>query len=293
MSTTTIQTCDSQKSNFSNQQSKTFNPPLDVTVNNKYPIVKFWLSKNDNKSGYITTDDGKEYWINKACYEILKDYFKMQNGKITCLYNSRLVYPKLTLITEGEVEFDIGISGYNGPNNKKIVQKLKLEIEGKSFTFYLNHAYKIDFSKEGLYKFSSILVIYNKIILGYEYSEDRYYNLSQFNDYILKNIDTHIVRRIKDTSALIKKELKSKTKKSGQNKSELNCIFTYLYKKDLDEDKLRGRLPLGLGIKIDNERNFQIINGKLDKTFERILDITKLSKNNKIIVNDDIIIDFD
>ena len=268
----------SATTNFSNQQSKQnnsiFNPPLDVTVNNVYPITKFWLSKNDNKSGYITTDDGKEYWINKACYEILKDYFKMQNGKITCLYNSRLVYPKLTLITEGEVEFYI--NGYNGPNNKKIVQKLKLEIDSKSFTFYLNHAYKIDFSKEGLYKFSSILVIYNKIILGYEYSEDRYYNLSQFNDYILKNID-------KDTSTLIKKELKSK-KLKNQNKSELNCIFTYLYKNNL---------PLGLGIKIDNDHNFQIINGKLDKTFERILDITKLSKNNKIIVNDDIIIDFD
>ena len=279
----------SATTNFSNQQSKqnnsTFNPPLDVTVNNVYPITKFWLSKNDNKSGYITTDDGKQYWINKACYEILKDYFKMQNGKITCIYNSRLVYPKLTLITEGEVEFDIGISGYNGPNNKKIVQKLKLEIDEsnnnsqkqvKSFTFYLNHGYKIDFSKEGLYKFSSILVIYNKIILGYEYSEDRYYNLSQFNDYILKNID-------KNTSTLIKKELKTK-KSKNQNKSELNCIFTYLYKNNL---------PLGLGIKIDNERNFQIINGKLDKTFERILDITKLSKNNKIIVNDDIIIDFE
>lgn len=268
----------STTTNFSNQQSNqnntTFNPPLDVTVNNVYPITKFWLFKNDNKSGYITTDDGKEYWINKACYEILKEYFKMQNGKITCIYNSRLVYPKLTLITEDEVEFEI--PGYNGPNNKKIVQKLKLEIDNKSFTFYLNYANKINFTKEGLYKFSTLLVIYNKIILGYECNEDKYYNLSQFNDYILKNID-------KNTSSLIKKELKSKTKKSGQNKSDMNCIFTYLYKKDL---------PLGLGIEIDKDNNFQIINGKLNKTFETILDITKLSKNNKIIVKDDIIIDF-
>lgn len=278
MSTTTIQTCDSQKSNFSNQQSKTFNP-LELLANNKYSIVKFWLFKN-SKTGYITTDDGKDYWINKTCYEILEDYFKMQNGKLTCIYNSKLVYPKLTLITEDEVNFEI-----NGTNNKKIIQKLKLEIDNKTFTFYLNYSDKIDFTKEGLYKFSSILVLYNKIILGYEYSEDKYYNLSQFNDYILKNIDTHIVRRIKDTSSLIKKELKSKSSKKQQNKSEsMNLNYTYLYKNNL---------PLGLGIKIDNDHNFQIINGKLDKTFERILDITKLSKNNKIIVNDDIIIDFD
>ena len=257
--------------------SKTFNP-LELLANNKYSIVKFWLFKN-SKTGYITTDDGKDYWINKTCYEILEDYFKMQNGKLTCIYNSKLVYPKLTLITEDEVNFEI-----NGTNNKKIIQKLKLEIDEsnnnsqkqvKTFTFYLNYSDKIDFTKEGLYKFSSLLVLYNKIILGYEYSEDKYYNLSQFNDYILKNID-------KDTSALIKKELKSKSKK--QNKTEMNLNYTYLYKNNL---------PLGLGIKIDNDHNFQIINGKLDKTFERILDITKLSKNNKIIVNDDIIIDFE
>lgn len=262
---TTIQICDSQKSNFSKQ---TFNP-LELSANNKYSIIKFWLFKN-SKTGYITTDDEKDYWINKTCYEILEDYFKMQNGKLTCIYNSKLVYPKLTLITEDEVNFEI-----NGTNNKKIIQKLKLEIDSQTFTFYLNYSDKIDFTKEGLYKFSSILVLYNKIILGYEYSEDKYYNLSQFNDYILKNID-------KDTSTLIKKELKSSRR---QNKSEsMNLNYTYLYKNNL---------PLGLGIKIDNDHNFQIINGKLDKTFERILDITKLSKNNKIIVNDDIIIDFD
>lgn len=267
----------STTTNFSNQQSKTFNP-LELSANNKYSIVKFWLFKN-SKTGYITTDDGKDYWINKTCYEILEDYFKMQNGKLTCIYNSKLVYPKLTLITEDEVNFEIKSktsSSSDGTNNKKIIQKLKLEIEGKSFTFYLNYSDKIDFTKEGLYKFSSLLVLYNKIILGYEYSEDKYYNLSQFNDYILKNID-------KDTSALIKKELKS-SKKSKQNKSDINLNYTYLYKNNL---------PLGLGIKIDNDHNFQIINGKLDKTFERILDITKLSKNNKIIVNDDIIIDFE
>lgn len=271
-----------------NSQSKTFNP-LELLANNKYSIVKFWLFKN-SKTGYITTDDGKDYWINKTCYEILEDYFKMQNGKLTCIYNSKLVYPKLTLITEDEVNFEIKSktsSSSVGTNNKKIIQKLKLEIDNKTFTFYLNYSDKIDFTKEGLYKFSSLLVLYNKIILGYEYSEDKYYNLSQFNDYILKNID-------KDTSALIKKELKSsrrqaspseKSKKSGQNKSEsMNLNYTYLYKNNL---------PLGLGIKIDNDHNFQIINGKLDKTFERILDITKLSKNNKIIVNDDIIIDFE
>ena len=199
------------KQSFS--EGKTFNP-LELSANNKYSIVKFWLFKN-SKTGYITTDNGKDYWINKTCYEILEDYFKMQNGKLTCIYNSKLVYPKLTLITEDEVNFEIksktiqicnsqkSSSSSDGTNNKKIIQKLKLEIEGKTFTFYLNYSDKIDFTKEGLYKFSSLLVLYNKIILGYEYSEDKYYNLSQFNDYILKNID-------KDTSALIKKELKSK-----------------------------------------------------------------------------------
>lgn len=255
--------------------------PLELSANTEYPIIKFLVFKN-NKSGKITTSDNKEYWINQTCCKIFNDYFKMKNGKITCIYDNRLVYPKLTLITEDEVKFETSL----GTNRTKIIQKLKLEIENKSFTFHINYSDNIDLEKEGLYKFSTILVVYNRIILGYEYNEDKYYNLYQFRDYILKNID-------KDTASLIKKELKSNQKQSNQNdlvelKADLPDIYTYLYKSKSKDIK-----PLGLGIKIDNDRNFQIVNGNLDKTFKRILDISKLSKNNKIIIKDEVTIDFD
>lgn len=271
---------------------------LDLTANNEYPIDKFFVFK-DNKSGKIITPDNKEYWINQTCCKIFNDYFKMKNGKITCIYDNRLVYPKLTLITEDEVKFETSL----GTNRTKIIQKLKLEIEdnsnntncmSKSFTFHINYSDNIDLEKEGLYRFSTILVVYNRIILGYEYNEDKYYNLYQFRDYILKNID-------KDTASLIKKELKSNSNstnymsKNNQNelsglKADLPDIYTYLYKSN---SKSKDNKPLGLGIKIDNDRNFQIVNGNLDKTFKRILDISKLSKNNKIIIKDEVTIDFD
>ena len=61
----------------------------------------------------------------------------------------------------------------------------------------------------------------------------------------------------------------------------------------LSASKTNSNKPLGLGIKIDNDRNFQIVNGNLDKTFKRILDISRLSKNNKIIIKDEVTIDFD
>lgn len=262
--------------------------PLELSANTEYPIIKFLVFKN-NKSGKITTSDNKEYWINQTCCKIFNDYFKMKNGKITCIYDNRLVYPKLTLITEDEVKFETSL----GTNRTKIIQKLKLEIENKSFTFHINYSENIDLEKEGLYKFSTIVVLYNRIILGYEYTEDKYYNLYQFRDYILNNID-------KDTASLIKKELKSNStnvksnqKQANQNdlmelKADLPDIYTYLYK-----SKSKDKKPLGLGIKIDNDRNFQIVNGNLDKTFKRILDISKLSKNNKIIIKDEVTIDFD
>lgn len=259
--------------------------PLELTANTEYPIIKFLVFKN-NKSGKITTPDNKEYWINQTCCKIFNDYFKMKNGKITCIYDNRLVYPKLTLITEDEVKFETSL----GTNRTKIIQKLKLEIENKSFTFHINYSDNIDLEKEGLYKFSTILVVYNRIILGYEYNEDKYYNLYQFRDYILKNID-------KDTASLIKKELKSNSKQANQSdfielKADLPDIYTYLYKSN-SNSKSKDVKPLGLGIKIDNDRNFQIVNGNLDKTFKRILDISKLSKNNKIIIKDEVTIDFD
>ena len=266
--------------------------PLELTANTEYPIIKFLVFKN-NKSGKITTSDNKEYWINQTCCKIFNDYFKMKNGKITCIYDNRLVYPKLTLITEDEVKFETSL----GTNRTKIIQKLKLEIENKSFTFHINYSDNIDLEKEGLYKFSTILVVYNRIILGYEYNEDKYYNLYQFRDYILNNID-------KDTASLIKKELKSNQKQSNQSdfielKADLPDIYTYLYKSKSNSKSnstnvmSKDNKPLGLGIKIDNDRNFQIVNGNLDKTFKRILDISKLSKNNKIIIKDEVTIDFD
>ena len=263
--------------------------PLELTANTEYPIIKFLVFKN-NKSGKITTPDNKEYWINQTCCKIFNDYFKMKNGKITCIYDNRLVYPKLTLITEDEVKFETSL----GSNRTKIIQKLKLEIENKSFTFHINYSDNIDLEKEGLYKFSTILVVYNRIILGYEYNEDKYYNLYQFRDYILKNID-------KDTASLIKKELKSNSTPKKvvdlNNQSDLPDIYTYLYKSNTKSNSTnvmsKDIKPLGLGIKIDNDRNFQIVNGNLDKTFKRILDISKLSKNNKIIIKDEVTIDFD
>lgn len=256
---------------------------LELSANKQYSINKFKLYKD---YGYITTDDKKEYWINKQCYKILDNYFKMKNGKITCTYNSKLVYPKLTLITEDKVKF----SGqdYNG---EKLIQKLKLEIEEsnnnsqkqvKHFTFYINHSEDIDLSKEGFYKFSTILVLYNRLIFGYECDEDKYYNLSQFRDYIIKNIDDN-------TSTLINKTSKteSKTSFSEKIKSKIDYdasdIYTYLYKDNKQ---------LGMGIKINEDNNYEVVNGNLNKTFEKLLDISKLVKNNKIIVKDDVVIDF-
>lgn len=237
---------------------------LELSANKQYPINKFKLYKD---YGYITTDDKKEYWINKQCYKILDNYFKMKNEKITCTYNSKLVYPKLTLITEDKVKF-------SGPdyNGEKLIQKLKLEIDNKHFTFYINHSEDIDLSKEGFYKFSTILVLYNRLIFGYECDEDKYYNLSQFRDYIIKNIDDN-------TSLLMNKTSKTKSK-IDYNASD---IYTYLYKNGHQ---------LGMGIKINEDNNYEVVNGNLNKTFEKLLDISKLVKNNKIIVKDDVVIDF-
>lgn len=237
---------------------------LELSANKQYSINKFKLYKD---YGYITTDDKKEYWINKQCYKILDNYFKMKNGKITCTYNSKLVYPKLTLITEDKVKF-------SGPdyNGEKLIQKLKLEIDNKHFTFYINHSEDIDLSKEGFYKFSTILVLYNRLIFGYECDEDKYYNLSQFRDYIIKNIDDN-------TSSLMNKTSKTKTK-IDYNASD---IYTYLFKDNKQ---------LGMGIKINEDNNYEVVNGNLDKTFKNLLDISKLVKNNKIIVKDDVVIDF-
>lgn len=207
---------------------------------NSYIISKFFSVSNIYF--YIIASNGHRYYVNKEVMYILRKYFKCEDGKIVCMYNNKKEFAKLTLITK-ESESWIGI-----------FQSLKLEIDNKKFTFYINrftelYTYKSKYPLD----FSIFLICYNPIyrynvILGYEPNIDIYYKLYyDERNFLLEHINQKIAKKFND----------------GEN---IN-IYTYLS---------YNNKYYGLKVKV-NERETNVINLlKLDNVFETILDISLL-----------------
>ena len=162
---------------------------------------------------------------------------------------------KLTLITEDEILTKDG--------STKILQSLKLEIGNKKFTFYINNPKVIDYKKEGKYCFLVMHIynnsLYNNLIYGYEFKEDKYYYLKYEEKLILKYIDDKIANNFRMSK--------------NQN------LYTYLLSN-------HGR-KCGMIINIDKNNNVTHKLVKLnDKCFENILDISLLKPVNEWNNND-------
>ena len=209
---------------------------------NSYIISKFFSISNIYF--YIITSNGHRYYINKEVINILRKYFKHEDGKIICMYNNKKEIAKLTLITE-ELKSWIGI-----------FQSLKLEIGNKKFTFYINRFKERNDNKKNTHKLSIFLICYNSIyrynvILGYEPNTDIYYRLYyDEREFLLKHINQEIAKKFND----------------GEN---IN-IYTYLSY----NNKYYG---LKVNERKTNDNNLL----KLDNVFETILDISLLKPVNE------------
>ena len=135
-------------------------------------------------------------------------------------------------------------------NIKCINQNLKVVINNKRFTFYVNHSEYLDYKKKGVYYFL-VMYIHNDSIYGYEINEDKYYSLKFERKLILNNIDQKITRALEDM--------------------EKQDLYTYL----LYNNEIRGLI-----IKIDKTGNDQFRKtpnfAKLDKPFESIFEVIRL-----------------
>lgn len=203
----------------------------ELGMNRSYNISSF--SEISEYSGIIITSNGYKYYVYDKVISTLNKYFKCEDGKIICMYNNKKEVAKLTLITEDKLQY-----------SQELLQSLKLEIDNKEFTFYINRYKNYDYKKE--YYFL-VFHIHNHSIYGYEYLEDRYYNLSSWT-FILKYVKQEIIKKFE--------EYKSQD------------IYTYL---SINNNYC------GLCTKIDNnyhETTYIALN--IDEVFEDILDISLL-----------------
>ena len=123
----------------------------------------------------------EKYYISKECYEAIIKYFKMRDGKLICKYDDKYYRGiDLTYYIDGDRQY----------------LHLKLDHDIK-FDFYIN-GYK-ELSSE-LYGFETILFLNKNTILGYNYEDYNYYNISDYKDIILKHIDEDILKIINNVN---------------------------------------------------------------------------------------------
>lgn len=219
----------------------------DLKPNSKYIISNF--TKSEYNSGGVIISEGVKYYVSKKVLNILETYFECKNDNIYCKYNNKKEIAKLTLITEDEIITD---------NDIKILhQSLRLEIGNKKFTFYINNFNLINYKKEGKYCFLFIHIynssLYNYLIYGYEFKEDKYYYLKLEERVILKNINQKI----------------SKNLKKKENQDLYTCL-------------LSNNEKCGMLVSIDEDKNVTHKLVKLNvKYFDSILDISLLKPVSK------------
>lgn len=219
-----------------------------IKINNEEPlsiykkniISKLGMDKSYNissfleisdYSGIIITSNGYKYYVNDKVISTLNKYFKCEDGKIICMYNNKKEVAKLTLITEDRLEY-----------SRELLQSLKLEIDNKKFTFYINRYKNYNYKKE--YYFL-VFHIYYHSIYGYECKEDKYYKLQY--EFILKYVNQEIAKKFEE--------------------NKMNDFYTYLS---------INNTYCGLHTKIDNNYHETYEALKIIKAFEKILDIPLL-----------------
>ena len=221
----------------------------------KYEIKSFTIhNKNNKQYASITTVDGKNYWVNKKMTLEFIKYFRCEDNQIYCYINKEHKPVKLTIITEDKDMKTITIDGKDD-DFEILYLKLRLEIDNKIYTLYINKCDQINYESEHVYKFST-LYIHNSdytSIYGYEFTEDKYYNLTAQKTIIFGSLDKELYNKIGNMEEV---DEYTCIKVNGENKG----IVMEIKKDEKEEAKY----------------NTVLTSANLVSIFKTYLDITKL-----------------
>ena len=221
----------------------------------KYEIKSFTIhSKNNEQYASIITVDNKKYWLNKKMTLEFIKHFRYEDNQIYCYINKERKPVKLTIITEDE---DMKTITKDGKEDEFTILylKLRLEIDNKICTMYINKVDQIDYESEHVYKFSSLYIHNNDYtsIYGYEFTEDKYYNLTaqktnilgaldkEINDKIanMEEVDEYTYIKVNGENKGIAMEIKKNEKEEGKYDTVLKSAnLVNIFKTHLDITKL-------------------------------------------------------
>lgn len=116
-------------------------------------------------------------------------YFFKENGIIKCIFDNNIYDADLKFVSINQKCIQ------SIKNNQYLDLTIKFKDQEYNFIFYVNYYKKLEYK---LYVFYDILFINSKLVLGLQKcaSDYNYYDISEYKDYILNNIDPLVKDKI-------------------------------------------------------------------------------------------------
>ena len=148
------------------------------------------INCNSNSDNYMYNSDiSQNYVMNK--------YLFKENGIIKCIFDNNIYDADLKYIIPMKVLELNTINQINNfiKNNHYLDLTIKFKNKEYNFIFYVNYYKKLEYK---LYVFYDILFINSNLVLGLQKcaSDYNYYDISEYKDYILNNIDPLVKDKI-------------------------------------------------------------------------------------------------
>ena len=152
---------------------------------------------SDLNSNYENEMNNSNYENEMNNSKIYNKYFFKENGIMKCIFDNNIYDVDLKYIIPMKVLELKTINQINQftKNNHYLDLTIKFKNQEYNFIFYVNYYKKLEYK---LYVFYDILFINSNLVLGLQkYASDyNYYDISEYKDYILNNIDPLVKDKI-------------------------------------------------------------------------------------------------
>lgn len=209
------------------------------------------LNSESNSLNHINN-----YVMRKYLFKEKTSENEVNNGIMKCIFDNNIYDADLKFISINEKCIQ------SIKNNQYLDLTIKFKNQEYNFIFYVNYYKKLEYK---LYVFYDILFVNSNLVLGLQKcaSDYNYYDISEYKDYILNNIDPLVKDKI----------IKYTTSMNEVNKEDL-----YIYTNIIEKDKGNCRLI------IDRDRykqyNREIYKQFIPKHTNNYLFMSKFKKLN-------------
>lgn len=128
-------------------------------------------------------------YIDNSQNYVMRKYLFKENGIIKCIFDNNIYDADLKYITINQKCIQ------SIKNNQYLDLTIKFKDQEYNFIFYVNYYKKLEYK---LYVFYDILFVNSNLVLGLQKcaSDYNYYDISEYKDYILNNIDPLVKDKI-------------------------------------------------------------------------------------------------